>query len=246
VHGGATRGERLRLDAVVPALDEERNLAALAARLLRASDPGDRVERLIVADGGSTDRTREIAAECGATVVASARGRGVQLAAGARAASGDVLVFLHADALPESGALARVREHLRDAACTWGAFEQRIDAEGWFYRCVERAANARVRRGMVYGDSGLVVRRELYERAGGFREMPLFEDVELSQRLRRLAPARLFGGARLAISARRWQRHGALRVTLRNWMLRLAYGAGVEAATLARFYPSHRERGPAR
>ncbi len=247
--GDSRRDERgpadaVTFDVVVPTLDESARIGALVERLLRGGvGERDRVERVIVADGGSGDATRERARAAGAHVVVAQRGRGAQLAAGARESHADVLVFLHADGMPQQRALERVRDAFDDPQCNVAAFEQHIDAAGAFYRCVEWFADRRVaRRGMVYGDSGLIVRRELYARVGGFSALPLFEDVDLSRRLRVVARPRLIAGARLSISARRWQAEGALRATLRNRMLSLAFAAGVRSEQLARFYPPHSER----
>jgi glycosyltransferase involved in cell wall biosynthesis len=199
---------------------------------------------VVVCDGGSQDGTERVARAHGAAFVAAPRGRGAQLAAGARALDTDVLLFLHADCLPAPGALERVRAALGEGGLGACAFEQEVAAVGLFYRLVERCADARVRwLGLVYGDSGLCVTRAAYAAAGGFRPLPLFEDVDLSRRLARVARPRLVRGARLVVSARRWKREGALRATLRNWMLCLAYAAGADPARLARRYPPSRERG---
>ena len=230
--------DRLTLDAIIPTLDEQSRIGALVERLLRrGSGSADRVDRAIVVDGGSRDRTAELAARAGAEVLRTAPSRGLQLAHGAQAAGAEVLVFLHADAWPEDGSIERVRRAAAERGLVVGAFHQRIDAPGWFYRAVEWSADRRVAwRGMVYGDSGLVVRRGLYLRAGGFRPIPLFEDVELSRWLRRFARPELIRGADLRISPRRWRAEGALRATLRNWMLRAAFEAGASPQSLLRFY----------
>lgn len=226
------------LGVVVPTWNEEARLPALLARLLDESFPApDRADTVVVADGGSRDGTCAVARAMGADVVAAPRGRGAQLAAGAAVARGDVLLFLHADCVPAPGALAALREGFLDPGVAVAAMRQRISAEGRFYRLVERAADARARRGTVYGDSGLAVRRTAYEAVGGFRPLPLFEDVELSRRLAPHGPVRVIEGAALAVSPRRWRREGALRCTLRNWMLRVLYGLGVSAERLARLYP---------
>jgi rSAM/selenodomain-associated transferase 2 len=232
--------ERPTLGVVVPALDEGELIGALVRRLLASADTHDRADRVIVVDGGSGDATRAIAAESGAEVIGAPRGRGAQLAAGAALLDSDVLLFLHADCTPLDGALRRLRAAFRDRSLIVAAMHQRIDARGAFYRCVERAADQRVAwLGVVYGDSGLALRRDAYASVGGFRALPLFEDVDLARRLRRLARPRLIEGAILSVSARRWRREGALRATLRNWMLLAAYSAGARPERLARFYPSH-------
>jgi rSAM/selenodomain-associated transferase 2 len=237
----------LELAVVVPTLNEARRLPALLARLGAGTgpDPGDRADEVVVADGGSADGTRALAAGAGARVVLAPRGRGSQLAAGARATSAALLLFLHADCLPAPGALARLRAAFAaDAALVASGMAQRIAARGRFYRLVERAADARARRGMVFGDSGLCARRSAYEAVGGFREQPLFEDVDLARRLARHGAVRLLEDAVLAVSARRWEREGRFRCTLRNWTTRSLYRIGVPPARLAALYPAHMDQEP--
>jgi len=245
-----------RLAVVVPALDEAERLPALLASLgwtTAARRPGDDVpDALVVADGGSRDATVAIARAHGASVVTAPTGRGSQLAAGARAvpsdAAGprDVLLFLHADARVAPGAVARVRAAFRDEAVAAAGLRQRIDADGWFYRSVERAADRRVRRGRIYGDSGLAVRRSTYERIGGFADLPIFEDLELSRRLRASLGARervrWIDDAEVVVSARRWQAEGPLRRTFANWALTALWRMGVPPARLARFYRASARR----
>ena len=233
----APRPPELTLCVVIPALDEERGIGELVGRLTQ--DGSDRAERVVVVDGGSRDRTAELATAAGAEVRTAERGRGTQLAAGARGASEDLLLFLHADCRLEPGSLDAVRAAFAEAGLGYAGLTQRVEAEGRFYRLVERAADRRVEAGMVYGDSGLVCRRELYERVGGFADLPLFEDVDLSRRLARAGRCARIAGAGVRISARRWRTEGALRTTLRNWMLRFAYRLGVPPRTLARLYAPH-------
>ena len=230
-----------RLCVVVPTLDEERSLGALLERLTAARDPRDRADALVVSDGGSGDGTRAVAEAHAALWVEGPPGRGGQLARGARladAGDADALLFLHADCRPREGALRALRAALDDAELRWGALEQELEARGAFYRLAERAARARVRAlGVVYGDCGLFVRGAEYRAVGGFAELPLFEDLELSRRLRARAWPRLVRGARLAVSARRWRDEGVLRATLRNWIIQAAFLLGADPARLARHYP---------
>lgn len=239
----AANGRALRLSLVVPTWNEEAALPRLLDATLGAGAALDRPDEVVVADGGSTDETAAIARERGCRVIHSECGRGHQLAAGAAGAEGDVLVFLHADARPFPGALARMRDALRDPAIHACAFSQAVEAEGRFYRMVERTADRRARRGWVYGDSGLVIRRSVYDAVGGFKRQPLFEDLDLARRLRAHTEVRLLEGARVAVSARRWKREGALRTTLRNWTLTRLWRAGVAPSLLVRFYPRERAAG---
>ncbi len=229
----------MRLGVAIPTLNEAEGLPRLLARLFEA-DQADRADSVVVADGGSDDGTRDLARGAGAAVVDVARGRGVQLRAAGALLETDLLLFLHADCMPAPGALGALRAAFAaDESLGAAAMAQRVDAPGRFYRLVERAADARCRRGMVYGDSGLCARRSAYEAVGGFRALPLFEDVDLSRRLAAHAPLRLVGAARLIISPRRWQREGRLKCTLRNWSLRLMYDCGVAPTRLARLYRPH-------
>jgi rSAM/selenodomain-associated transferase 2 len=222
----------------VPALDEEGDLPRLLAALAAAPRPADRPDEVIVADGGSRDGTCAVALSHGARLVRAARGRGAQLAAGARVATGELFVFLHADSRPVAGALAAVRAAFVDADLAAAGMRQRIDGHGLFYRLVERAADLRVRLGRVYGDSALCVRRSAYEAVGGYRPVPLFEDLDLSRRLRRGGHRiALLSGAAVSISARRWQTQGRAATTLRNWGLTAAFALGVAPERLARYYP---------
>lgn len=224
---------------VLPTLDERTRIGPQLERLLRADALEDRADEVRIGDGGSVDGTCDAARALGAFVAQSERGRGRQLAAAARGATSDVLLFLHADNRLPSGALATVRRAFANPALQAAALSQRIDAPGWFFRAVERAADARARRGMVYGDSTLVVRRTLYEELGGFAQLELFEDVEFSRRLRRVARLRVLDDARVLVDARRWLTEGRVRATLRNWSLRVAFDLGVAPSVLARWYKVH-------
>ncbi len=224
-----------RLSVVVPALDEREHLPRLLDSLERADESPDEV---LVVDGGSTDGTPGVAAgRAGVRTLASERGRGAQLAAGALEATGELLLFLHADARVEPHALAALRAAFEaDDTLDAAGMLQRIEHGARVYRWIERAANARVRRGLVYGDSGLCVRRRAYDAAGGFRSLALFEDVDLSRRLRRRGRVRLVAGAGVVVSPRRWEREGVVRRTAWNRVLTLAFLAGVDPQRLARYY----------
>jgi rSAM/selenodomain-associated transferase 2 len=221
----------MSVSVIIPTLNEESCLAE-TLRALRPQGPRE----IIVADGGSSDGTRRAAS--GADLFLDApRGRATQMNAGAARAGGDVLLFLHADCRPEDGALAEAERLLRRPGVAAGCFRMRVGAEGPLYRLIDACATARVRlTGLVYGDQGLFVRRDVFQRAGGFPPLRLMEDVFLSRALRRLgrvvvAPRRLF------VSPRRWQRAGLVRQTLRNWALTALATGGVHPDRLAVFYP---------
>jgi len=239
--------EPLRLGIVIPTLDEEERLPRLLARVAPVageSDP-DRADEVAVVDGGSRDGTARVAANFRCSFTSAARGRGAQLAHGARQVGGSLLLFLHADCVPGPGSLTRIREAFDAGDMQVGALHQRIEAPGRFYRWVEAAAGARVERfGVVYGDSGLCVRRSLYEAVGGFGQLPIFEDLDLSRRLRGHSRPRLISGTELCVSPRRWQQRGPLRCTARNWMLFLGYCMGLSPERLAHYYGAHQSTAP--
>lgn len=220
------------LSVVVPTLDEEVALPLLLADLARLRV----AHEIIVADGGSRDGTRQAAADAGARVVRVPRGRGSQLREGASFARARVLCFLHADVRLDDAALRALE---RAAALPDGvslAFTLRIAASGWRFRFVEWGTDRRARWGRLpYGDQGLVLTRATYDRAGGFPDMPLMEDVAFVRRLRHHARVRILREP-IDVSPRRWQKDGVLRRMLRNWMLLTAYLAGVPPARLARAY----------
>jgi rSAM/selenodomain-associated transferase 2 len=222
----------MRLSIVVPTLNE----GALIAGLLRRLQPlRERSCELIVVDGGSDDDTCELAAPLADRVMASETGRAHQMNCGAAAASGDWLWFLHVDSGLHEEPL-RYLQAIVESPAEWGRFDVRLDADAPIFRLIETLMNLRSRlSGIATGDQGIFVRRELFERVGGFPGIPLMEDIELSRQLRRYRrPSGL--RLRLIASARRWQRHGVLRTTLLMWRLRLAYFLGAEPAGLAKAY----------
>jgi rSAM/selenodomain-associated transferase 2 len=225
------------LSLVIPTLDEAANIAATLAPLQPMRARGVQV---IVADGGSRDGTREIAAPLADRVIESARGRAVQMNAGAKAAAGGVLLFLHADTrLPESADRA-VAEALAASGRAWGRFDVRIDGRGLLLAAVASLMNARSRlTGIATGDQAIFVRREAFERAGGFPAIALMEDVAFCARMKRLTPP-LCLHDKAVTSGRRWEAHGTVRTILLMWRLRLAFFLGSDPARLAERYDARR------
>jgi len=224
----------MRVAIIIPALNEAPRIAEAVARA-RAAGPCE----VLVVDGGSTDGTpgRAAQADC---VLQAPRGRARQQNAGAARARAEVLLFLHADCWLEPGSLEEVRRALAEPTVVGGCFRQRIDAPGLRYRWLERGNALRVRLfGLAYGDQAIFVRRDVFERIGGFPDEPFLEDLLFMKRLRRQGRIALLP-ARLVVSARRWQATGVVRQTLRNWALALAGQCGVPPRWLARFYPQVR------
>jgi hypothetical protein len=223
------------ISVVIPALNEAREIGATLAALAL----GRNVETIVV-DGGSTDGTAQLAAAAGARVLESARGKARQMNAGAAAASGELLVFLHADTRLPPGWDEHVRNMLADPDVALGAFRLGVGGPGIGLRLVEAWADWRtVARRLPYGDQCLCVRASAFRAVGGYPEMPLMEDYEFVRRVRRrgrvvLAPARDLA------SARRWLRVGVVRTSLLNQAIVAAYRLGVSPERLERWYRGRR------
>lgn len=218
----------MKLSIVVPALDEASGIAATLAALapLRA-----RGHEVILADGGSTDGTPELAALLADKVIAAPRGRARQMNAGAAQASGDALVFLHADTRLPPDADRQVAAALE--AHRWGRFDVRIEGRSPLLGMVAFFMNWRSRlTGIATGDQAMFVRRDAF---AGFPEIALMEDIAFSKAMkRRGAPACL--RARAVTSGRRWDAQGAMCTIVHMWRLRLAYALGADPDDLARRY----------
>ncbi len=202
--------------------------------------------RVVVVDGGSSDGSAELAHQGADRVLQAARGRAVQMNAGAAVSDAEVLLFLHADSQLPAHADAAVLQALRadGAAAQWGRFDVRIDSPRRLLAIVSAAMNLRSRiTGIATGDQALFVRRALFERLGGFADIALMEDIELCTRLRRHGrPACL--REKVLTSARRWEQHGVWRTIVLMWRLRLAYFFGAAPDRLAVRY-GYRPRTPA-
>ncbi|GBE13577.1 beta-monoglucosyldiacylglycerol synthase [bacterium BMS3Bbin14] len=223
----------MNISIIIPTLNEEATLAPLLANLLAGPRPGPEI---IVADGGSTDHTLELARRPGVLSVSSRPGRGPQQNRGARAASRDNLLFLHCDTrLPEAFAV-HVHAILERPQTAAGAFRLKINGPGAGLRLVEWGVGLRSRLlQMVYGDQAIFVRREVFHQAGGFADQAILEDLDLIRRLRRLGRIRVAPAA-VTTSARRWQRLGIIRTTLLNQVMLAGYLARVKPEKLARLY----------
>jgi rSAM/selenodomain-associated transferase 2 len=221
----------MRLSVIVPTLDEE---ATIASTLAHARRPGD-VE-LVIVDGGSRDETVHVARPLADRVLDAPRGRAAQMNAGAAAARGAVLLFLHADTRLPDDYPALVADALAPADVVGGRFDIRLDAPGLAYRVIERLIGLRSRlTGVATGDQAIFVRRDAFVRVGGYPAIPLMEDIALCRALKRAGRMAALRDV-VVTSARRWQRDGLVRTVALMWTLRLAYYAGVSPARLARAY----------
>ncbi len=218
------------ISIIIPILNEAKILDKTLSQLQSELE----YHELIIVDGGSNDNSIRIAKKYG-EVITSARGRAKQLNAGAAAATGDILLFLHADIWLEPGALAAVESAL-SSGYIGGGFRQKIDGKSLIYRMIEIAGNIRGKYLKVfYGDSGIFLPRADFEKIGGFPDMPILEDMEFSKDLRKLGKTTLIV-PHIHLSARRWETKGILRTTLNNWLITLLYFIGVSPKKLAKLY----------
>lgn len=220
------------LSIIMPVLNEAGTIgtALQTLRALRANG----VE-VIVVDGASTDDTIAHAKPLADRVLVSSKGRGRQLQAGATAAQGGVLLFLHADTELPPAADQLIFRAL-DQSMGWGRFDVRITGQHWMLPVISRMINLRSRlTGIATGDQAMFVTRALYEEVGGFSDQPLMEDIELSRRLRaKKMPVCLW--QRVSTSGRRWERNGVWQTIFLMWRLRWRYWRGESAISLAKDY----------
>lgn len=227
----------MKLSVIIPTLDEEASLP----RALASVPPGIEI---VVADGQSRDRTVEIATRRGTRLATGARGRGAQMNLGARVATGEAFLFLHADCELGPGAEETIRNALRDPNVVGGSFRLRIARPGWSHRVVAFGANLRARfLHLPYGDQAIFVRRSDFEAIGGYPEIPLMEDVELVRKLRRRGDLVCLRET-VTTEPRHWEALGPLFTTLLNWVTISLFFAGASPARLAPFYHRLRKAKP--
>ncbi len=225
----------MNISVIVPVLDEAKSIAATlqALALLQPYET-------IVVDGGSRDETRDIAAACGVQSIAADRGRARQMNRGAQAASGDALLFLHADTRLPATAFADIARALGDPRCVGGRFDVTLDGSHWMLPVVARLISYRSRLSKVgTGDQALFVRRQVFQNMGGFPDIPLMEDIAFCRSLKRLGEIACLR-SRVVTSARRWEIDGVWGTIFRMWTLKLLYLAGVSPLRLKQFYAETR------
>jgi rSAM/selenodomain-associated transferase 2 len=221
------------LSIVVPVLNEAETIVAALEALapLRA-----RGTEIIVVDGGSSDDTAALARPHSDFVITSARGRALQMNAGAALARGDVLLFLHADTRLPTGADQMILNRLAKSGRAWGRFNIAIEGKHPLLPVVAASMNVRSRlTGISTGDQAMFVTRAAFDSVGGFPEIALMEDITLARSLKRVSRP-LCLAARATTSGRRWERRGMLRTILLMWRLRLAYVFGAKPEALAKRY----------
>lgn len=218
------------LTIIVPVFNEE---GAIASALDAIASMRKQGVEIIVVDGGSSDRSVELARPRADTIITSERGRAAQMNAGAAAANGRILLFLHADTRLPPQADRLITDGLARSGRPWGRFDVRIEGRHPLLAIVARMMNLRSRlTGIATGDQAMFVTRETFHAVGGFPELPLMEDIALSVRLKRIARP-LCLRQQVITSGRRWEKHGVLRTIALMWRLRLSYALGADPEALA-------------
>jgi rSAM/selenodomain-associated transferase 2 len=216
------------------------NEAATIASTLDALRRGAPGAEIVVVDGGSIDASVTIAQPLCDTLISAPRGRARQMNAGTRASHGDALVFVHADTIVPATFAADIASALSDPAIVGGRFDVKLDSSAVPYRIIGAMISLRSRISRTgTGDQAIFVRRDVFDRLGGFPELELCEDLEFSRRLKRAGRIACLR-TRVTTSARRWNRDGVARTVLRMWMIRAMYLLGVPPARLKRMYSDTR------
>lgn len=225
----------MKISVIIPTLNEEQNIARLIAQLLAMPEQPE----IIVADGGSADGTLT-AARNHALCISCPPGRARQMNAGAQAASGDVLLFLHADSRLAPDALQQVNKALTNQTIVGGCFRLVIDSASFILKLVALGSNLRARfGGLIFGDQGIFVRRQVFEELGGFPEIELMEDWEFSKALHKKGQVTILDTP-VYTSPRRWEKHGTWRTLWLMHKIKLLYHLGRTPVQLKKLYRDHR------
>lgn len=221
------------LSVILPVLNEAQGIRAVLEPLQALRALG---HELILVDGGSEDGTTALVPDLVDRRLQAPRGRALQMRAGAEQARGEWLWFLHGDTRVNAAAVAALLRTVEDPEACWGRFDVRLAGQAWPFRVIERCMNLRSRlSGIATGDQALFMRRDLYQRLGGWPRIPIMEDVAMSRSLRALARPRCLREP-VQTSSRRWERHGILATVWLMWRLRLAFALGADPARLAHQY----------
>lgn len=223
------------VSVIVPVLHESERINKVIAHL-RDLDQNGGLE-IIVVDGHHAGSTIKTITDRSVITLCAPAGRASQMNRGARAACGSILLFLHCDTLLPVNGIAAIRDILKSGRCHAGAFALGIDSKRWIFRITERYVAARTRLTRIpFGDQAIFMRREYFNLIGGYREIPLMEDVELMQRIKKRGDRICIIPEKVQTSSRRWDREGIFYCTFRNWVLQLGYAFGVSPRQLVKWY----------
>ncbi len=221
------------ISVIIPTLNEEDNIGRCIEGVLKECCDCE----IIVADGGSTDKTAEFAKSYpGVSFIQSQRGRGIQMNKGASVVSGDILLFLHADTILEAGWAGSILSALEDTSTSGGAFTFSLQSLLWKYRLVEAWVKLRCRVCLLpYGDQAIFVRKRAFDSIGGYKSIPIMEDVDFIGRLKKFGNIVILNKKAIT-SGRRWSKKGLVKTAAMNQLLMLLYKFGINPSRLARIY----------
>ncbi len=226
---------------IIPVLNEADRVNGVLGHLHELDHDGP-VE-IIIVDGDPHGGTISTIRNQKVTTALSGKGRARQMNRGASLADGDVLIFLHADTQLPQKALLRVAEAMNDKRCVAGAFDLGLDTPRTVFRITEKYVALRTRLTRIpFGDQAIFIRRDYFNAVGGYKDMPIMEDIELMSRIRKRGDLICVISDKVTTSVRRWEQEGILYCTFRNWALQLSYLMGVRPERLARWYNLPRGR----
>lgn len=220
---------------IIPVLHEAAGINPVIEHLRTLQ--GESSREIIVVDGSTARDTLNAIKDKNVISITANKGRAMQMNAGVSVAKGEILIFLHADTKLPSNALVRISEILRNRKYVGGAFDLKIDSATMFLRFMSFTANIRSRFTRIpYGDQVIFMRKEYFQKIGGFKEIPLMEDVELMRRVRKVGGTIYILKEKVITSARKWEKEGFIRTWLKNHLIRFLYFLGVDVNTLAKLY----------
>ena len=225
------------ISIILPVLNEAGRINEILSHL-RAL-PHDGGVEFIVVDGDPGGGTLKVVQDDGVLGTISQKGRALQMNHGAGLASGDILLFLHADTLLPRNALARVKTAMEGPRFVAGAFDLGLDTARSIFRITEKYVALRTRLTRIpFGDQAIFIRRAYFEKIGGYKDVPLMEDVELMGRIKKRGDRICIIPEKVMTSVRRWEQEGILYCTIRNWAIQLLYALGVPPERLVKWYKS--------
>ena len=220
------------ISIIIPVLNEEKNISAALENIERL----DGEKEVIIVDGGSIDNTVEIVKKKGVMLLSSQKGRGCQMNKGAEIANGDTLLFLHADTTLPENALLEIERVMKANEVIGGRFDVRFDDDRFIFKLIAFLMNWRSRlTGIFTGDQAIFIRKEIFKQIGGYPEIPLMEDIEISKKMKKAGRAVCLKD-KVITSARKWKEEGIARTILLMWSLRLLYFFRVSPNTLLKIY----------
>jgi rSAM/selenodomain-associated transferase 2 len=226
---------QMDISIIIPVLNEQDQIRQTIATIFQQTFPGK--FEVIVVDGSKEGTTLCYLKNQAVIPLISPPGRGCQMNSGARIASGRILLFLHCDTRLPQGGLSAVQTVMQNPSVKAGAFDLSIDGSGFFYRMVERTASVRSHiTSIPYGDQAIFIRKNYFDSIGRYREIPIMEDVDLMQRIKRDNGRLKFLNSRVSTSPRRWEEEGKVYGTLRNWVISALFFLGTNPEKLAAVY----------